>query len=235
MCTGSGPGAVTPRQPPLSGKKYKSSGNPSIFFATPVSFLCIVNKDKANKQPKDMKTFKVPTREEVSPANQVLFDNLTKSIGKVPNLYAEMAVSSHALGAYLAFNTARTSLRPKEKEAINLVVSEVNKCEYCSSAHTALAKLNGYTDEQILQLRGGSAPFDAKLDALVKYAKRAVETRGHVSGEVLDAFFAAGWTEENLIDTILVIADKTFTNYLHAATKIPVDFPAIPRLTAEVA
>lgn len=182
-----------------------------------------------------MKTFKVPTREEVSPANQALFDNLTKTIGKVPNLYAEMAVSSHGLGNYLAFTFAKTSLRAREKEAINLVVSEANSCQYCLSAHTAVAKLNGYTDEQILELRGGGASFDAKLDALVKYAKSAVETRGHVSGEILDAYFAAGWTEENLIDTILVIADKTFTNYLHAATKIPVDWPAVPKLTAEVA
>lgn len=182
-----------------------------------------------------MKTFKVPTREEVSPANQVLFDNLTKLIGKVPNLFAEMAVSNHGLGNYLTLTNAKTSLRAKEKEAVNLVVSEVNSCEYCSSAHTALAKLNGFTDEQILELRGGRASFDAKLDALVKYAKNAVETRGHVSGEILDAFFAAGWTEENLIDTILVIGDKTFTNYLHGATKIPVDWPAIPKLNGVVA
>ncbi|MBS1602479.1 MAG: carboxymuconolactone decarboxylase family protein, partial [Bacteroidetes bacterium] len=148
-----------------------------------------------------MKTFKVPTREEVSPANQALFDNLTKLIGKVPNLYAEMAVSGHALGNYLTLNNSKTSLRAKEKEAINLVVSEVNRCEYCSSAHTALAKMIGFTDEQILELRGGRASFDATLDALVKYAKNAVETRVHVAGDVLDAFFAAGWTEENLVDT----------------------------------
>jgi AhpD family alkylhydroperoxidase len=182
-----------------------------------------------------MKTFKVPTREDVSPANQALFDNLNKAIGKVPNLYAEMAVSSHGLGNYLALSNAKTSLRPKEKEAVNLVVSEANSCEYCLSAHTAVAKLNGYTDEQILELRGGSASFDAKLDALVKYAKSGVETRGHVSDEVLDAFFAAGWTEENLMDAILVIGDKTITNYLYAATKVPVDWPAVPKLKAQLA
>jgi len=177
-----------------------------------------------------MKTFKVPAREEVSPANQALFDNLTKLIGRVPNLFAEMAVSNHALGNYLTLTNAKTSLRAKEKEAVNLVVSEANSCEYCSSAHTALARMNGFTDEQILELRGGSASWDPKLDALVKYAKSAVETRGHVSGDVVEAFFAAGWTEENLVDTILVIADKTFTNYLHGATKIPVDWPAVPKL-----
>ncbi len=35
--------------------------------------------------------FNVPTREEVAPLNQAIFDNLTKALGFVPNLYATMA------------------------------------------------------------------------------------------------------------------------------------------------
>jgi len=51
-----------------------------------------------------------------------------------------------------------------------------------------------------------------------------------VDQDLLDAFFAAGWTKENLVDTIIAIGDKTVTNYLHSSTKIPVDFPAAPPL-----
>ncbi|MBS1663603.1 MAG: carboxymuconolactone decarboxylase family protein [Bacteroidetes bacterium] len=177
-----------------------------------------------------MNTITVPAREQVSASNQTLFDNLKKGIGFVPNLFATMALSEHALGTYLAFSNAKTSLRAKEKEVINLVVSQVNDCDYCSSAHTALAKLNGFTDEQILEIRSGHASFDAKYDALVKYAKSAAENKGHASQESLDAFFAAGYTQENLVDAILVIADKTFTNYLFAVANIPVDFPKAPAL-----
>ena len=46
----------------------------------------------------------------------------------------------------------------------------------------------------------------------------------------LQAFFDAGWTPENLVDVIVVIGDKTVTNYLHATTQVPVDFPAAPAL-----
>ena len=35
-----------------------------------------------------MKTFNVPTRENVSENNQAIFDNLNKALGFVPNLYA---------------------------------------------------------------------------------------------------------------------------------------------------
>ena len=44
-----------------------------------------------------MNTFKVPTRDEVSSANQVLFDTLKKGVGFVPNLYATYAYSENAL------------------------------------------------------------------------------------------------------------------------------------------
>ncbi|SEN73385.1 alkylhydroperoxidase AhpD family core domain-containing protein [Chitinophaga rupis] len=182
-----------------------------------------------------MKTFKVPAKENVSPANQQLFDKLAKGLGKVPNLYATMAYSENGLGTYLALSSAKSSLKAKEKEAVNLVVSEVNSCDYCLSAHTMIGKLNGFTDEQILEIRSGEAPFDSKLDALVKLAKNLTEKRGKADAEVVDNFFAAGYTEENLVDTILVVGDKTITNLLYGVTQIPIDFPAAPALHAEKA
>jgi alkylhydroperoxidase family enzyme len=48
----------------------------------------------------------------------------------------------------------------------------------------------------------------------------------------VQAFFDAGWTPENLVDAIVVIGDKTVTNYLHATTQVPVDFPLAPALMA---
>jgi uncharacterized peroxidase-related enzyme len=177
-----------------------------------------------------MKTFNVPTREEVSPANQAAFDTLKKNIGMVPNLFATMAHSENALATYLAFSTAKSSLKAKEKEVVNLVVSQVNECDYCNSAHTAIGKLNGFTAEQILEIRRGEASFDPKLDALAKYAKSAAENHGHADQKVLDNFFAAGYTNENLVDVILVIGDKIITNYLYAVTQIPIDFPVAPAL-----
>lgn len=177
-----------------------------------------------------MKTFNVPSREEVSPANQVLFDNLKKGIGKVPNLYATMAHSENALGTYLTLQSAKSSLKAKEKEVVNLVVSQVNECEYCLAAHTYIAKLNGFTDEQIIEIRKGGAAFDPKLDALAGLVKSAVENKGKPVPAVVDAFFDAGYTNENLVDTVVLIGDKMVTNYLHGITRVPVDFPPAPAI-----
>jgi len=177
-----------------------------------------------------MNTFNVPTREDVSENNQAIFDNLNKALGFVPNLYATYANSDTALENYLNFSNAKTSLSAKEKEVVNLAVSQVNNCIYCLSAHTAIGKMNGFNDEQILELRSGIASFDNKLDALARLARNITENRGNTDQDVLNNFFDAGYTKGNLIDTISLVGDKTISNYIHSTTKVPVDFPVAPEL-----
>ena len=177
-----------------------------------------------------MTTFNIPTRDIVSPANQALFDNLKKGLGMVPNLYATLAHSETALGTYLALQNAQTSIDGKAREVVNLVVSQVNGCEYCLAAHTAIGGMVGFTPEQIIELRGGRASFDAQLDALARLVRNIAIERGHADPALVDAFLAAGWTQGHLVDVIVIIGDKTVTNYLHGTTKVPVDFPAAPAL-----
>ena len=175
-------------------------------------------------------TFNVPTRNEVSTTNQQIFDSLEKAVGFVPNIYATLASSENALKNFLDFANAKSSLKTKEKEVVNLAVSELNQCQYCLSAHTAIAGMNGYTPEQILDLRSGNAPFDSKLDALAKLSRNISENRGATNPVVLNAFFAAGWTKENLMDTINLVGEITITNYLHKTTDVAIDFPVAQSL-----
>ena len=177
-----------------------------------------------------MSDFNVPKREEVSTSNQAIFDNLKKAVGFVPNLYATYAHSENALANYLALSNAKTSLSAKEKEVVNLAVSQVNDCSYCLAAHTAIGKMNGFTDNQILELRLGKASFDTKLNALARLAKNITENRGATDEAVIADFFSAGWSKENLVDTIVLVGDKTISNYLHKTTDVPVDFPAAQTL-----
>ncbi|MEM7186091.1 MAG: carboxymuconolactone decarboxylase family protein [Bacteroidota bacterium] len=177
-----------------------------------------------------MNAINVPTRTEVNETNQGIFDSLEKALGFVPNLYATYAHSETALQNYLNLSNAKTSLRAKEKEVVNLAVSQVNECDYCLAAHTAIGKMNGFSDEQIAELRQGYASFDARLDALARLAKNITENRGAADQEVVDHFFASGFDKGNLIDTIVLVGDKTISNYLHRTTQVPVDFPAAPSL-----
>lgn len=174
-------------------------------------------------------TFNVPEKSEVNSTNQAIFDNLNKALGFIPNLYATIAYSDNGLERYLNYQNAKTSFSNKEKEAINLIVSQINGCVYCQSAHTVIGKMNGFSNEQLVDIRRGESD-NAKLDALVKLAQDITENRGNASEETVETFFAQGYTKEHLVDLILQISDKIAMNYLHNLTKIPVDFPEAPSL-----
>ncbi|MGY0407750.1 MAG: carboxymuconolactone decarboxylase family protein [Polaribacter sp.] len=177
-----------------------------------------------------MATFNVPTREEVSSNNQTIFDNLKKAVGFVPNIYATVAYSETALGNYLPFESAKSSLSNKEKEVINLITSQVNGCRYCQSAHTAIGKLNGFTDQQILELRQGFFSSDKKYDALVKTTKQITLNKGKIDDVTLETFFNTGYTKGSLVDIILAVNAISVTNYLHNLTQVEIDFPIAPEL-----
>ncbi|MEQ1745848.1 MAG: carboxymuconolactone decarboxylase family protein [Saprospiraceae bacterium] len=182
-----------------------------------------------------MTQFNVPTRDEVSANNQAIFDNLQKGLGFVPNLYASFAHSETALGDYLAFQNRKSSLRAKEREVINLVVSQVNDCRYCQSAHTVLGKMNGFSDEQILDIRSGEAGFNPKLDALVKFVQETTITRGKPSVQTVENLFSAGYNKGNVVDILIVIGDKIISNYLYSVGRFAIDFPVAPELEAVAA
>ena len=178
-----------------------------------------------------MKTFKAPTREEVSTESQQIFDNLKAQVGMVPNLYATIGYSSNALGSYLAFQGAQAkgAFSTKEREAVFLAVSEVNGCQYCLAAHTALGKMNGFSEEETIALRAGTIE-DKKLNVIVRLAAEITKSHGRPSQELLGEFFELGYDEGALIDLVALVADKTLANYVHNITQIDIDFPKVQPL-----
>lgn len=179
-----------------------------------------------------MNALSVPTKNEVSEKNQAIFSQLENGLGFVPNLYAFYAKNETALEDYLNLQNRKTTLNKKEKEIVNLVVSQYNDCYYCQSAHTVIAGLNGFNNDQILEIRQGSAKFDAKLDALAKFTLAAVSSKGKVTSQDRENFFNAGFDEANLIDVVINIGDKMMSNYIHNMAGFEVDFPNAPKLEA---
>ncbi|MCP4522299.1 MAG: carboxymuconolactone decarboxylase family protein [Cytophagales bacterium] len=170
----------------------------------------------------------VPTKEQVNTESQTIFDQLKGQLGMVPNLYATIGYSSNALSSFLAFsgNAGKDTFSNKEIEAIKLAVSQANDCTYCKSAHTAIAKMNGFTEEETAQLRTATIE-DEKLNVLTNLAKEVAEKAGHATDETRELFFALGYDEKALIEFVSVVVSVTFTNYVHALTKVAVDFPVV--------
>jgi len=169
-----------------------------------------------------------PVAEATGQAAQ-LFTAIRGAIGMVPNAYAAIGSNSpSALAAMLAFDGAagKASLSGQEVEAVKLAVSEVSGCDYCLAAHSMMAKKKGVSKEAVLALRHGQQSGDAKLDALATFARTLVSTRGTASDATVAAVRAAGYSDQQIVDTLLVMASITFTNLVNRVNDTVLDFPA---------
>jgi AhpD family alkylhydroperoxidase len=183
-----------------------------------------------------MNTIQVPTRQQVDAKANSIFDNLESNLGMVPNIYATIGYSSTILEGYLNYAAVISSgvYSKKQEEAIKLAVSEVNNCQYCKAAHTVLAKMNGYTEEETLEIRSGNHK-DKNLNTLIQTAQEIAVKRGAISNETKARFFNQGFNEQAFIELIAMVNVVSFTNFIHNATQVPVDFPAAPALLADAA
>lgn len=158
-----------------------------------------------------------------------IFGNIKKAMGKVPNAYATIGNNSPmALEAALALDgaLAKGSLSTKDIEAVKLAVSEAVGCDYCLAAHSFIAKRSGIAGDAVVALRKGGVSGDDKLDALATFARTLATTTGTVAPDVVSAVKAAGYTDQQIIETLLAIASITFTNLVNRVNDTPLDFPA---------
>lgn len=159
-----------------------------------------------------------------------LFTNIKKAVGMVPNAYAVIGNNSPiALQAALELDGVlkKSSLSTKQLEAIRLAVSAKAGCDYCLAAHTMMGKHAGLSKDGMVALRTGADSGDAALDALATFAQQLVGSAGTVPAERVAAVKAAGYSDAQIIDTLLAIAGITFTNLVNRVNDTVVDFPAI--------
>lgn len=157
-----------------------------------------------------------------------LLDGVQAQMKMVPNLMRALANSPAALEAYLAFNEklSHGSLPAKLRELIAVVVADVNSCQYCLSAHTAIAKMVGHKEEQILASR--DLHFgDARIDAALRFAHDVAAHRGHVDTGAVEAVRQAGYSDGEIAEIITHVGLNAFTNYFNNAVKTEIDFPLV--------
>jgi len=129
-------------------------------------------------------------QEEISSESNEILDQVKKKIGMIPNLYRHIAHSPNALKGILDLGNALNNgeFNKKEVQAIDLVISEENECQYCLAAHTAVAKMLGFTEEDTIKLRKTTID-DPKLRALTQLAKEILNRKGFPSEKLINNFF----------------------------------------------
>lgn len=150
-------------------------------------------------------------------------------LGVVPNIHATLAHSPAALASYARQGEALANgrLSARQRELIALAVGQVNECQYCLSAHTAIGKKVGLGEGDIAKARQGNAtqPLD---NALVQLAQKITRTRANLDEADIAAARKAGVDDGLLVELIANVAVNTLTNYLNHIAGTEIDFPVVP-------
>lgn len=156
---------------------------------------------------------------------KLILENVQKGLGFVPNMIGYMAEAPALAKAYTTLSGIfeKTSFTSVERQIVLLTVSRENTCHYCVAAHTSIAQMQDVPVEVIRALRDGTAIEDPKLEALHKLATLLVKQDGFIDAQDLEDFFAAGYTQQHVLEIIVGIGLKTLSNYTNHIIDTEVD------------
>lgn len=178
-----------------------------------------------------MPRLNVVTPEQANGRVRELYDGLKKAIGTVPNIHQGVANSAPALDVLLAMGARlrEGSLSSSETEAIKLVVAQAYGCNYCLAAHTLVGKKAGLSEEDTVAVRRGTIAQPG-LAALVGFVGKAVQPAGRISDEDLAAIRHAGFTDGQITEAVMILAQTVFTTLFNRVHQTEIDFPPAPPL-----
>jgi alkylhydroperoxidase family enzyme len=159
--------------------------------------------------------------EESKPA----LEQLQKAFGILPNLPAAIANSPKLINALVGLfaQVHSPGLSEAENQIVLLTDAVTNSSAYAVAFHTALALQQGIASEETSAIREGRLPRDKRFAALSNLAKALIEKRGHLSEQELDSFIAAGFTKEQVLEVIAIVAASTITNYTGTIANPPLE------------
>ncbi|WGS19952.1 MULTISPECIES: peroxidase-related enzyme [unclassified Bradyrhizobium] len=166
--------------------------------------------------------------EQVPAESKQTLETFTKNIGFTPNMMATFAHSPIAFNAWASLlGSLSKALDVKTRDSIGLAVSEVNGCNYCLSVHSFTAeRMAKLPANEIILARKGHAS-DLKRDAAVQFARKVIESRGHVTDADLKAVRDAGYTDANVMEIVALVAMYSLTNFFNNVFDPEKDFPAV--------
>jgi alkylhydroperoxidase family enzyme len=172
-----------------------------------------------------METFAVYTLDSAPEASKQSLREVRERFNGIPNLAGAMALSPVLIKAFVPlFDRVHSgTFGEREIQTVLLTDAVTNASSWAVALHTALGLKAGVSAADIEAMRSRRLPADKKLAALSNLAKTLIEKRGKLNDQDVQAFLAAGYTKELLLETITIVAASTITNYTGSVTNPPVE------------
>jgi uncharacterized peroxidase-related enzyme len=166
----------------------------------------------------------LPMVDPLPAATQKYFDICTDKLGMIPNVLQAYAFDIDKLNAFTALYNdlmlGDSALSKLEREMIAVVVSAVNKCFYCLTAHgAAVRELSGdpiLGEQMVMNYR--VADLEPKQRMMLDFAVKLTEAPEIIEEEDRDALRAVGFSDRDIWDIASVAAFFNMTNRVASAS-----------------
>ncbi|MEC7106153.1 MAG: peroxidase-related enzyme [Pseudomonadota bacterium] len=166
----------------------------------------------------------LPQLDPLPAATQKYFDICTDKLGMVPNVLQAHAFSIEKLNAFTSLYNelmlADSGLTKLEREMIAVVVSSINRCFYCLTAHgAAVRELSGnpILGEQLV-MNYRTAELDARQRAMLDFTALLTSASYTVEEAHRQSLRDVGFSDRDIWDIINVAAFFNMTNRVASGT-----------------
>jgi uncharacterized peroxidase-related enzyme len=159
-----------------------------------------------------------------------IYAELQKKRGEISNILKvhglnPAALSDH-LELYMTLMFGRSGLSRLEREAIGVVVSATNECEYCVRHHSE--SLRHFLDDdetlEMLAAADGLETLEPRLSNIVRHAEKLTSAPAAMTESDLGELRAVGLSDRDILDLTLVVSYFNFVN--RVALGLGVEFSA---------
>jgi alkylhydroperoxidase family enzyme len=174
-----------------------------------------------------MSSYPVHTIESAPAQSKPVLQQLQQAFGLIPNIAAAMAASPVLINGFIGLfeRVHASSLTEPQIQALLLTNAVTNAGEWAVAFHTALALKQGVHPADVDAIRHGGLPNDVGLASLSMLARTLIEKRGRLAESDQRHFFEAGFSSEQILEVIAVVAASTITNYTGSVTQPELEAP----------
>ena len=174
-----------------------------------------------------MSTLKIHTIESAPAESKPLLEKAVKGFGMIPGLHGVLANAPKTYEAYQKLHELfqGSSFNNEELTVVWQTINVEHECHYCVPAHTGIAHMMKVDASITEALRNRQTLADEKLQTLHETTLSIVRNRGRISDAELEKFYSAGYGEQQVLEILLGLAQKTISNYTNHIANTPVDEP----------
>ena len=170
------------------------------------------------------------SEEQAGPEVKPVYKFLQENWGFVPNYFLALGTQPQFLQDQVNLFTHVMSEGPalpkKVKEQVALVVSGINLSNYCLAIHLEILGRMGIDKamSRKLALNYESAQVEPKVMELFRFADKLTRFPADMEKSDVERLHAAGWSDEAILETVLVVSLFACANRFSAGVGLVADF-----------